>query len=105
MPLPTVLKLNMPLRRRIGVILILAVGALSLVASIIKIDIMIGLVSNINNSLIAPDPTMLNSIQILWTVFESGIAKIVISLPTRRAVYFIPSRYHQDSWLGRRDGQ
>jgi len=84
MPLPTVWSLNMPIKRRIAVVLILAMGALTMVASIIKVVIIIGLVDDVNNDFIAPDPNILNSILIFWTMFECGIATIVISLPTLR---------------------
>jgi len=72
----------MPMGRRIAVILILAVGALTVVASTIKVAIIVGAVHGINNALLSPDPDILNSIIIFWTVFESGLATIVISLPT-----------------------
>jgi len=84
MPLPTIWKLNMPLQRRIGVLLILAVGALTVVASTIKVAIITGLALDVSNDFIAPDPMILNSILIFWTLLESGIAQIVISLPTLR---------------------
>jgi len=86
MPLPTIWNLNMPLKRRIAVIVILILGALTVVASVIKVVIIVGIVFELNTNLLATDPDILVSTIIFWTVLECGLSMIIVSLPTLRGL-------------------
>jgi len=92
MPMYKIWKLHMDILRKLAVIAILALGAVSIVASAIKVAIIVQLEGIVrsgfspSDTLIPKDPNILQSIIIYWTVLESGIAVIVACLPTLRAL-------------------
>jgi len=86
MPIPSVWKLQMPLGGRLAVIGILALGALAVVASLIRMVIVILIVDDFTNSFLSEDPDIIVSMYIYWSLLESGLATIVACLPSMRSL-------------------
>jgi len=88
LPMYKVWKLQMSVGRRLAVMGILGLGALAMVASAIKVGIIVELVQVVasgftnGDKLLSTDPDILESIILYWTMLESGIAVIVACLPT-----------------------
>ncbi|MCJ1260610.1 hypothetical protein MMC22_000472 [Lobaria immixta] len=84
LPLPVIWNLQMAMRRKLIVIGILATGAVSIVASIIKVIITFEIENENLSSNVDADLTI--STILYWSLIEGGLAIIAACLPTLRCV-------------------
>lgn len=84
LPLPVIWNLQMAMRRKLIVIGILATGAVSIVASIIKVIISFEIENEDLSSNVDADLTI--STILYWSLIEGGLAIIAACLPTLRCL-------------------
>jgi len=76
----------MSVRYRMAIIVLLALGALTIVASLIRIVIILQLINN-SSGFLDTDPDIIGSVYNYWTVLESGLAVILACLPTFPSIW------------------
>ncbi|MCJ1462679.1 hypothetical protein MMC07_001282 [Pseudocyphellaria aurata] len=81
LPLPVIWNLHMTMGRKLIVIAIFATGAVSIVASIVKVIISFE-INNATSSTVDPDLAV--STILYWAMIEAGLAVIAACLPTLR---------------------
>lgn len=81
LPLPVIWNIQMTLRRKLIVTGILATGAISIVASIIKVIVSYEIVNGGTN---IKDPDLTVSTILYWSLIEGGLALIAACLPNLR---------------------
>ncbi|MCJ1289797.1 hypothetical protein MMC34_001330 [Xylographa carneopallida] len=90
MPMPLIWRLQMSIQRRLAVSLVLAVGALTVVASCLRMAIMI-IIAQGNGQNIdvlgTNDASLQTATFLYWTMLEQGLAVIVACLPTLRTLF------------------
>lgn len=79
LPLPSLIRLNVNLRTKIGIILMFSLGILILITSCVRLRSLVLFARSGN-------PTWDNSDALIWTSFEVAISLLVTSLPAMRAV-------------------
>ncbi|KAI9685352.1 MAG: hypothetical protein M1822_004483 [Bathelium mastoideum] len=96
LPLPKIWSLQRTLKRRLLITFIFLVGALAIVGSIIRMAIFIQVLNGIESSLVSQDGQLLVTKFLFWSMFEAGLAIIVICLPT---INFLFARLDAVTWL------
>ncbi|MCJ1265865.1 hypothetical protein MMC22_005746 [Lobaria immixta] len=84
LPLPVIWKIQMTTTRKLIVTGILATGAVSIVASIIKVIISFEIINGGPN--INVDPELTASTILYWSMIEGGLAVVAACLPTLRVL-------------------
>lgn len=79
LPLPSLIRLNVNLRTKIGIILMFSLGILILITSCVRLRSLVLFARSGN-------PTWDSSDALIWTSFEVAISLLVTSLPALRAV-------------------
>ncbi|MCJ1390963.1 hypothetical protein MMC18_003824 [Xylographa bjoerkii] len=88
-PMPLIWRLQMSIQRRVAVSLVLAVGALTVVASCLRMAIMITIAQGNGQNiqvLGTNDASLQTATFLYWTMLEQGLAVIVACLPTLRTL-------------------
>ncbi|KAL9610216.1 MAG: hypothetical protein Q9167_005065 [Letrouitia subvulpina] len=81
MPIPSVVRLHMTLQKKIGVIAIFSLGALTLAASITRAVFYVELLNAKKTAAAHYDSNMINTNGIYWMLVETGLALIAVNLP------------------------
>ncbi|CAM1501952.1 Fc.00g039360.m01.CDS01 [Cosmosporella sp. VM-42] len=80
LPIPMVIKLQIPRRQKFGLLGIFAIGSLTVVTSIVRVSILPELLTN-------PDASWVVSWASVWIIVESNLLVICAALPTLRKFF------------------
>ncbi|KAK1622227.1 integral membrane protein [Colletotrichum phormii] len=80
LPLPIVVKLQIPRRQKIGLFFIFAVGSLTVVTSIVRVSLLPAMLTSMDQSWVI-------SWASLWIIVEANLVVICASLPTLRKFF------------------
>ncbi|KAI9172755.1 integral membrane protein [Paramyrothecium foliicola] len=80
LPLPIVVKLQVPRRQKIGLILIFLLGSITIVTSIIRVSILPQMLTNL-------DQTWIISWASVWIIVEANLFIVCAALPTLRKFF------------------
>ncbi|KAG9235552.1 hypothetical protein BJ875DRAFT_421775 [Amylocarpus encephaloides] len=82
MPLPSVLKLHIPTGKKVAIVGIFGLGAITVAASILRAVFYVQLLTAQSTTLVeTTDPIMLVTNGIYWILLETGLALIAVNLP------------------------
>ncbi|EUC46563.1 hypothetical protein COCMIDRAFT_35794 [Bipolaris oryzae ATCC 44560] len=79
-PIPTIWRLQMPTKQKIGLTIVFAIGSITMVTSIIRLVVLLP-------ALTEPDQTWIIAVGCVWIIVESNLLIICCSLPTLRRFF------------------
>ena len=88
LPVPMVLKLRMPPKRKLLILAVFALGAIAVAASLVRLAFMVNITELAAGIISDPgaDNNLLTTRALYWSMLESGLALIACCLPTLYAL-------------------